>query len=65
MHLWLAATHARLGQMDAARTEVDEVLKLDPGFTIERVAKSTIAFKHKEAEEDCFQAMRLAGLPER
>ena len=65
VHLWLAATHARMGQMEAARTEAGKVLTLDPGFTIERVAKSTIAFKHREAEEDCFEAMRLAGLPER
>jgi len=65
VHLWLAATHARMGQMEAARTEAGKVLTLDPGFTIERVARSTIAFKHREAEEDCFEAMRLAGLPER
>ena len=65
VHLWLAATHARMGQMDAARDEAGKVLTLDPGFTIERVAKSTIAFKHKQAEDDCFEAMRLAGLPDR
>ena len=59
VHLWLAATHARMGQMDAARAEAARVLALDPGFTIERVAKSTIAFKYKDAEEDCFEAMRL------
>jgi adenylate cyclase len=64
-HLWLAATYARMGQIEAARAEAGKVLTLDPGFTIERVAKSTIAFKHKEAEENCFEAMRLAGLPER
>jgi len=51
--------------MEAARSEAGKVLALDPGFTIERIAKSTIAFKHKEAEEECFEAMRLAGLPER
>jgi adenylate cyclase len=65
VHLWLAATHARMGQMDAARAEAAKVLALDPGFTIERVAKSTISFKHRQTEEDCFEAMRLAGLPER
>jgi tetratricopeptide (TPR) repeat protein len=65
VHLWLAAAHARMGQMDAARAEAAKVLALDPGFTIERVAKSTITFKHKQAEEDCFEAMRRAGLPER
>ena len=65
VHLWLAATHARMGQIDAARAEASKVLALDPDFTIDRVAKPTIAFQHKEAEEDCFDAMRLAGLPER
>ena len=65
VHLWLAATHARMGQMDAARAEADKVLALDPDFTIERVAKNTIVFKHRKVEEDCFEAMRLAGLPER
>ena len=63
VHLWLAATHARMGQTDAARAEADKLLALDPEFTIERVARNIIAFKHKEAEEDCFDAMRLAGLP--
>jgi adenylate cyclase len=65
VHLWLAATHARMGGMDAAHAEAGRVLALDPGFTIEGVARSTIAFKHREAEEDCFDAMRMAGLPER
>jgi hypothetical protein len=65
VHLWLAAAHARMGQIDAACAEADKVLILDPGITIERVAKCTIAFKHQETEEDCFEATRLAGLPER
>jgi tetratricopeptide (TPR) repeat protein len=65
VHLWLAATHARMGQMDAARAEAKTVLSLDPDFTIERVAKSTITFKQKQTEKDCFESMRLAGLPER
>jgi adenylate cyclase len=65
VHLWLAATYARMGRMDAARAEARKVLTLDPSFTIERVAKSTIAFKHNEVEEDCFEAIRLAGVPER
>jgi adenylate cyclase len=65
VHLWLAATHARMGHMHAAKAEVAKVLELDPGFTIERVAKTTIAFKHDEDAEDCFEAMRRAGLPER
>lgn len=64
VHLWLAATHARTGNMHAARAEAAKVLELNPDFTIERVARSTIAFKHDEDATDCFEAMRNAGLPE-
>jgi adenylate cyclase len=65
VHLWLAATYARLGQMEEARVEAENVLQLDPDFTIERTALTTIAFKHGEHSNDCFDAMRKAGLPER
>jgi adenylate cyclase len=65
VHLWLATTHARLGQMEAAQAEAAKVLNLDPNFTIELVAKNTIAFKRDEDAENCFEGMRLAGLPAR
>lgn len=65
VHLWLAATYARLGQMEEARGEAENVRRLDPDFTIERTARTTIAFKHDEHSSDCFDAMRMAGLPER
>jgi adenylate cyclase len=65
VHLWLAATHARMGQMAAARAAASKVLELDPYFTIERVARRTLAFKHDHDEEDCLEAMRSAGLPEK
>jgi adenylate cyclase len=63
VHLWLAATHARMDHILAARAEAAKVLELDPDFTIERVVKSTIAFKHDADAEDGFEAMRKAGLP--
>jgi adenylate cyclase len=65
VHHWLAATHARLGQMDDARAEAARVLQLDPGFTVERAAQNNIAFKYREDGEHCFDAMREAGLPNR
>jgi adenylate cyclase len=65
VHLWLAATHACMDQIHAARAEAAKVLELDPDFTLERVAKSTIVFKSHEEANDCFEAMRKAGLPER
>jgi hypothetical protein len=51
--------------MEEARVEAENVLQLDPDFTIERTALTTIAFKHGEHSNDCFDAMRKAGLPER
>jgi adenylate cyclase len=65
VHVWLAATYARLEQMEDARAEAAKVLQLDPDFTIDRTARSTIAFKYNEDGEHCFDAMRKAGLPER
>jgi len=49
---------------DHAKRSFAKVLELDPDFTIERVAKSTIAFKRDEDAENCFEGMRRAGLPE-
>jgi hypothetical protein len=51
--------------MEEARGEAERVLQLDPDFTIERTAQTTITFKHDEHSSDCFDAMRMAGLPER
>jgi adenylate cyclase len=63
VHAWLAATYARLEQMDDAAAEAAKVLQLDPDYTVERAACSTIAFKYQEDGEHCFAAMRKAGLP--
>ena len=63
VHLWLAATHVRLGQMADAAAEAAKVLQFDPDFTVNRAAQSTIAFKYREDGEHCFDAMRKAGLP--
>jgi adenylate cyclase len=63
VHVWLAATHARLGQMDEARVEAAKVLQLDPGFTIDRTARNTVVFKYSEDSEHGFDGMRMAGLP--
>ena len=65
VHVWLAATYARLGRMGDARAAAARVLELDPGFTIERVAKTTIAFRQADDAEHCFEGLRRAGLPVR
>lgn len=42
-HTFLAATHAQLGDLDRARAEVAEVLRIEPRFTLEGMSKVVLA----------------------
>ena len=65
-HSWLAATYAQLGQLEDARVEADEVLRIEPKFTVLGQAASRFAvFKHSKDAEYYRDGMRKAGLPER
>ena len=64
VHVWLAATYARLGRRNEAAAEAAETLRLDPGFTIAGSAKRMLTFKDPEDAENCFSALRSAGLPD-
>ena len=63
-HSWLAATHAQLGQLDEARAEAAELVRLRPGYTISGTARRLVAFKRPTDEKLFFDALRKAGLPE-
>ena len=63
-HTWLAATHAQLGQLEKARAEAVEVLRLLPNYTISGTARRTIAFKAPKDDKLFFDGLRKAGLPE-
>lgn len=63
-HYWLAANYAQLGQLDEARREIAEGLRLAPTFTVEE-QKQLMKFKRREDAEYFFDGMRKAGLPER
>lgn len=63
-HVWLAATYAQLGQLDEARAEAAEVLRLQPNFTIAGTARRLAAFKRPEDDRHFFDGLRKAGLPE-
>jgi adenylate cyclase len=63
-HAWLAATYARLGQLEAARAEAAEVLRLQLNWTITGTARRVIAFKYAKDDKHFFDALRKAGLPE-
>jgi adenylate cyclase len=62
-HLWLAATYAQSGQLEEARKETAEVLRINPGFTIERYKRILVHKNPKDAEHR-LDGMRKAGLPE-
>ena len=65
-HFSLAAALARLGELNQARTVVQEGLALDPNFTIRRFR--TMVFSHHPAylagRERTYDGMRIAGVPE-
>jgi adenylate cyclase len=64
-HVWLAATYAQLGQLEEARAEVAEVLRIEPKYTIDGTERRLRSFKFPEHAEHFFDGLRKAGLPER
>jgi adenylate cyclase len=64
VHLWLAATYVQLGQLDEARAEAAEVMRLDPEFTVNGSARRMLTYRNEQDAQDCLEALRRAGLPE-
>ncbi len=62
-HVNLACAYAQLGQLDEARAAAAEVLRINPGFTIES-AKRILPYKDPKDLEHSIDGMRKAGLPE-
>jgi adenylate cyclase len=62
--LWLASAYAQLGQIDEARREAAEVLRINPAFTIEAYKRCLLAYKDPRDVEHRVDGMRKAGLPE-
>src|SRR5258708_6899471 len=62
-HLMLAAAYAQSGQLEEARAEAAEVLRINPGFTIER-RKRLAVYKYPKDAEHRLDGLRKAGLPE-
>jgi adenylate cyclase len=59
----MAACYSLLEQKEKARETVSEILRIDPNYSIEIMAK-TIPFKQKIDLDNLLEAMRQAGLPE-
>ena len=62
-HLRLATAYAQLGQLEEARKEAAEVLRINPGFTIQGYKRNLLYKAPKDAEHR-IDGMRKAGLPE-
>jgi TolB-like protein/tetratricopeptide (TPR) repeat protein len=60
-HFLLAATHAKLGQLDAAKAAARRVLELQPDFTISRLCAALDI--HPLLAAPLSEALSLAGLP--
>jgi tetratricopeptide (TPR) repeat protein len=67
-HFILAATLARLAEMDEARAAAQAGLALNPSFTIRRFRDANNAFSdnptYLAAHDHTVEGMRLAGVPE-
>jgi adenylate cyclase len=63
-HLWLAAAYAQSGELEEAGADAAEVLRINPGFTIESYKRLAV-FKDPKDVEHRLDGLRKAGLPER
>jgi len=62
-YITLAASYSSLDLADEARKAVEEVLRIQPDFSLEYYA-NTRPFKNQEESEKLINALRKAGLPE-
>jgi adenylate cyclase len=63
-HFMLASAYAQSGQFEEARAEAAEVLRINPGFTIESWKPILLLNKNPEDLEHRIDGLRKAGLPE-
>ena len=61
--LTLAASYSSLNRIEATKKAVKEVLRIDPNFSLDYLAK-TLPIKHQKTLEIFIEALRKAGLPE-
>jgi adenylate cyclase len=62
-HLWLATAYAQSEQLEEARVEAAEVLRINPAFTIESL-KPFFVYKDPKDTEHRIDGYRKVGLPE-
>ncbi len=60
-HIGLAATYSMMGHEKEAHAEADEVLRINPKFSLDKYANAAV-FKDQSQKEKVFNALRKAGL---
>ena len=64
-HIFLAGIYAELGRQSEARSALEELLKLDPGFTTKRLIEEWRKYNRTEDSiRPWVAALRKAGLPD-
>ena len=63
VNLTLTITYSLLNRTEEAQKVAEEVLRIDPNFSLEYYAM-TIPYKHKETGDKFVEALRKAGLPD-
>jgi adenylate cyclase len=61
----LAAAYVQLGQLEDARAQATEVLRIEPTYTIDQTERTLRRFSSPQHAEKYFGDLRTAGLPER
>ena len=62
-YITLAVSYSTLNRTEDARKAVEEILRINPGLSLEYYAK-TIPHKNQEMLDKYINALRKAGLPE-
>lgn len=61
-HTSMAVVHAMQGDLDAARREVEETLKVDPAYTVQRFTSPNL-YRDPAVMAGCAEALTKAGMP--
>ena len=61
IHVWLAATYSMMGREKEARAEAEEVLRINPKFTLDSLTK-ILPYKDQSISDNYINGLRKAGL---
>ena len=61
LHVWIAAAYAQAGDIESAEWEVEQILTMDPDFSLKRI-EATFPFKNSADRERILEGLRKAGL---